>query len=140
MAHIHIHRKSEWINRFRSIPVYLNGKKAGSVSNGETLSLELPAGTNKLQAKIDWCGSPTMNLDHTTDGEIQLLLHTAKPMYWVFYLCALSLLPFYYFEYIQRPMPQALVVPALLGMLLFLYYLTIGRNHFLQLQEMEHDI
>ena len=53
-----ITRSSEWNNRMRAISIYLDGKKLGTISNGETKSFEVDPGTHQLKARIDWCNSP----------------------------------------------------------------------------------
>ena len=140
MRKIHIHRKSEWINRFRSIQIYLNGKRVNGVLNGESITLDVPSGANELQAKIDWCGSPVVQFDESRQQELHLELRAVKPMRWVVYLGMLSLIPYLFFQYTEYNMHQAFLIPVLVGFVIFFYYFTIGRNSYLQLQEVEHDI
>lgn len=65
MAIIEINRSSEYSNRLRKIKLFLDGKQLGVIANGETISFETNAGTHKLQAKIDWCTSNTIDLTIT---------------------------------------------------------------------------
>lgn len=57
MASVQVQRISEYANRLRDIHIYIDGKKAGSVSNGKNIDFPLPPGNYILQAKIDWCSS-----------------------------------------------------------------------------------
>ena len=48
-------RTSQYANRLRAIKIFINGKEAGTVKNGETVEFPVPAGANEIYAKIDWC-------------------------------------------------------------------------------------
>ncbi|WP_298248306.1 hypothetical protein [uncultured Christiangramia sp.] len=57
MSKLVINRRSEFANRGRSIGIYLNNEKIGTIEDGETKEFDLEKGKYKLHAKIDWCGS-----------------------------------------------------------------------------------
>ena len=61
-----IERSSEYANRIRKIYIFLDGKKIGHISNGETKSFDIPAGTHTVWAKVDWGYS---NKETFTTGE-----------------------------------------------------------------------
>lgn len=56
-----IHRTSQFANRFRKIEIFINHQKVGDVKNGETVKFSVLSGEISLVAKIDWCGSNTIN-------------------------------------------------------------------------------
>lgn len=57
MAVVMIIRINEFANRYRDIRLYINGNKAGMISNSQAREFIVPPGTHTLQAKIDWCSS-----------------------------------------------------------------------------------
>ncbi|MGK2862103.1 MAG: hypothetical protein ACSLE0_09235 [Chitinophagaceae bacterium] len=60
MATIILTRTSEYVNRLRDYGVYIDGKKVGTMANGETKEFNVSSGQHTLFTKIDWCSSPTM--------------------------------------------------------------------------------
>lgn len=43
-----------WIDKYRRYQVFVNGKEVVRVKRGETLSISVPVGVMKIQAKVDW--------------------------------------------------------------------------------------
>ena len=64
-----IKRSSEWNSRLRDIGIYLDNKKIGEIRNGEFKEFDVPEGTHKLKAKIDWCRSETLDFK-SSENEI----------------------------------------------------------------------
>lgn len=60
---IEIKRTSQYFSRLRAIDIYLDGEKAGNVSNGEAKVFELSPGQHKVYAKIDWCKTSIIAVD-----------------------------------------------------------------------------
>jgi len=58
MASIKIHRPNNFVGRLRAFSVYLNDKKIGTVSNGETKEFQISAGNHKIYCKQDFFNSP----------------------------------------------------------------------------------
>lgn len=52
--------KSAWANRFRAFRVVVNGVERTTVKNGSTVDIPIEPGQFSVQARIAWCGSPTM--------------------------------------------------------------------------------
>ncbi|MFN8246814.1 MAG: hypothetical protein U0T56_10585 [Ferruginibacter sp.] len=69
MGTLIIERKAELSNSFRQISVYIDGKKAGTIANGETREYDLPQGSHEVCCKIDWCTSNTIEVS----GESELI-------------------------------------------------------------------
>lgn len=63
MAKLIIKRTSEWYNKMRDFKIYVDQSKIGRVENGETVEFELEAGIHKLNTKIDWCSSKTIEFE-----------------------------------------------------------------------------
>ena len=74
MPTITIHRTSQPVNRMRAIQIYLDERKIGEISNGETKTFEVPAGQQILKATIDWCGSPDVPITLTENSHLSFEL------------------------------------------------------------------
>jgi len=133
MATIILNRTSEYVNRLRNYAVYIDGKKIGTIANGETKEFNVSPGQHSIVTKIDWCSSPTVTFD-ISDDEVRnfkvggfknakWLMPTAVIVFLLSYIVNLK----YGFEYLFY-----FVVPAFL---LLVYYLTVGRKRYLTLTE-----
>lgn len=72
MALLQLTRSSEYANRLRDIHIYIDGAKAGSLSNGQTKDFPLTAGNHVVQAKIDWCSSKKLSFT-VTENETKVV-------------------------------------------------------------------
>ena len=63
MARINISRTNEGLNWLRDFVIYIDGKKVGTIANGETKEFNISAGYHSIFTKIDWCGSPTLSVN-----------------------------------------------------------------------------
>jgi hypothetical protein len=133
MAKIIIHRHKEFINRARNFKIVLDINEAGTLAYNSILELNVSEGSHILKAKIDWCESQELTLD-INDNEVKeyevksfTLGKYLSPLPLVIILFDFLLKRFFNFEYLIY-----LIVPLALIML---YYLTIGRNHYLVLKE-----
>lgn len=61
----------------RSYLLEVDGEDAGSIKAGETVILEVPAGSHKVRASIDWTGSPAVIVDARPGAQIRLLVGPA---------------------------------------------------------------
>jgi hypothetical protein len=133
MATIILNRTSEYVNRLRNYGVYIDGKKVGTIANGETKDFVVTPGHHSIVTKIDWCSSKTINFDISNDELKEFRVGGFKNAKWLVptglivivlsYIVNLR----YGFEYLFY-----LVVPAFL---LLVYYLTVGRKRYLTLTE-----
>jgi len=132
-----LNRKQEWINRLRTYRVLIDGKEVGSVRNGSAEEFMVTPGTHTVQSKVNWCSSGVYTADLRQDEIIYLKVSNGMKFYWVvfiFILAALLLRQFYY-RISERtgwlaPVQLVLILPSLCYLL---YYLTIGRNKYLEL-------
>lgn len=138
MARLIVKRKSEWINWARSVSIYVDGEKVGSIANGDAEEFQVSEGEHKLKARLDWCGSETHSFSVAADqvytvkvrsyrysqffllGEIVILVAhlIAQKMYGISYLFWF-IIPFFVCS---------------------LYYITFGRNQYLQIIEDDHSL
>jgi hypothetical protein len=63
MGELIVSRKSHYVNYFRKIRLYLDGKFVYAISDGETNRFELAPGTHTMEGKIDWCSSNIISFD-----------------------------------------------------------------------------
>lgn len=133
MAKINITRTSTYINRQRDYQLYLDGKKIGTIANGQTKQFETTAGQHSLVAKIDWCSSETVSFTLNESETQDLIVDGFKHASWMMPVAigsiALHFVLNLFFDFYYTIF---LVIPAFL---ILLYYLTIGRKNYLQLKE-----
>ncbi len=134
MTKLIIKRNSEWNNRARQFGIYLNDKKIGTISNGETKEFEIDSGKHKINGKIDWCKSPTIDFEIAENesktieiagykyGNILLLI--------VSVFIIIAILSKYSFPIVS----EFFISFAAIGFLFPLYYLTFGKNRYLRIK------
>lgn len=137
MPRLIVKRKREWINWTRSIGIYADGNKLGTVRNGQAEEFELPPGEHKLKAKIDWCTSNDLPFS-IKENEVKYVLLSAYK-YAEILLGIELLLLFTHFIVMQTTgiiYVLWLVIPFFF---VTLYYITIGYNKYLVIREDELD-
>lgn len=134
MPTVTITRSNEYLNRFRSIYVYIDGQKVGKVFNGETVSYEVPKGRHTVRAKIDWCGSKELILDMQEDEIRVLQLKGFKSFRYLKYFALPIFAALVADIFIQEDLLTYITIPfsvICLGWMLYIF--TIGRNKYLVL-------
>ncbi len=133
MATIKIRRSSEYINKMRAIKILVDGKEIGSIADGETKEFKTAEGQHKIEAKIDWCGSPELSFN-IKDTEIKYLTVGGYKNSTLIISAALilSVIHFVLFFGFNINYTAFLFAPLLLMML---YYVTLGRKKYLSLNE-----
>ena len=136
MGKLIIERSSEWNNMARAIGIYIDGRKVGTLAHGQTESFEMMPGKHAIRAKIDWCSSQILEMEFSDKEERtvrlsgfrygNLILPTLLVLIVVLHVLGRSLnlgpehwiwwLPMFTFTY-----------P--------LYFMTLGRRHYLRLEE-----
>ena len=134
MAKIKLQRTSENKNRLREYQIYIDGQKIGTIANGETKEFETNNGQHSLVAKIDWSSSPELTLNFDNSQTKHLEVGVSKNRNWIMRIglfllglgCVLN--PFFDNKWSM--------FIALHVMVLFVYYLTLGRKKYLTLTEL----
>lgn len=144
MATLIINRGTEMANRFRKITYYVNGEPLGKIGFMESQKLELAAGTYLISASIGFAGAMPVSIN-LMDGETKHVKITcaikSSPAQ-----AALQLLSFLAII-ISLVLFGDIPMYLLLGILLlwfirdvvltggkpFFYYLTTGRNKYLEI-------
>ena len=74
MPNLTIHRKSHYVNYFRKVRLYLDGKFLYAIADGETNKFDVPPGEHALEAKIDWVSSNKISFDVKEGEQIKIEL------------------------------------------------------------------
>jgi hypothetical protein len=73
MAELIVRRcTAAWQDRMRDYRVLVDGSERGRVGNGGELRVLVAPGRHRVQVKIDWCGSPAVDVD-VEEGVVQVL-------------------------------------------------------------------
>ncbi len=135
MPKLIIKRNSEWASKMRSFELFINGVKISEIKDRQLISFEIPEGTYRLQARIDWCSSQPLDFELKKD-EVKRVEVTGFIFSKYFFPAAIgSVLMFFGYRALYQK--SSLFLAALL-MVFFgylLYFISIGRKHFLQLKE-----
>ena len=136
MAKLIIKRANEYGNAARKYGVYIDAQKAGTISNNDTESYDLAAGSHTLYAKIDWCYSQVLTVT-ISEGETKYVRLSGIPyanLIILIYIIivALSVLLAYYTDI------DIILFTVPTFPLLTLYYLTLGRRKYLTLKEQDN--
>lgn len=134
MPTIRIKRKNEFTNRCRDIHIYINGKMAGIMVNGATKEFVVPSGVLHIKAHIDWCSSREITVDLSERESADLKLSGFK---WGNCIIITALLS-YLADRLGMDTLYVLLA-ALPGFLILLYYATLGRKKYLRLSEVAPD-
>lgn len=133
MAIIILNRTSEYVNRLSDYGVYIDGKKVGTIANGEIKEFNVSPGQHSIITKIDWCSSPSLTFD-ISDNEVKnFKVGGFKNAKWLMPTGLIIIILSYIvnllfdFEYLFY-----LVIP---GFLIMIYYMTVGRKRYLTLTE-----
>lgn len=136
MARIVIVRPNEYINRFRAINLYLDGKKLGEVFNDESEEFDIPKGEHTLVAKIDWCGSPQMSFNISDNDTQTFELSGFRHSKLLVPVCVgLFIMHFLMQYFFHQQLSIFFILPLLL---VLVFYISIGRNQYLSLEAKDH--
>ena len=133
MVKIKIQRNDEFSNRMRNYKIFIDGKEAGIIANGETKEFETVAGQHTVTAKIDWCSSPDILINIGHNETKNLKVGGFKYGNWLAPLgIGIIVLHLILSNTIDFKFTLLLLVPAFL---LLVYYLSFGRRKYLTLRE-----
>ncbi len=133
MARLIVNRKSQWVNRMRSIGLYLDDNKIGTIGNGAIEEYRIEPGNHTLKAKIDWCGS---NKHPFTISENETYTVAVEPYKYANLLVVIAIVillaHFLLSSLFDIDFIIWLVIPFFL---INLYYITFGSNRYLVIKE-----
>lgn len=128
MKKITVNRSRENINILRDYHIYSDGKKLGTIANGETKDFDIPSNAHNIYAKIDWAESNKLKIGNQKTFEVganrNFLIALTGGLAGVLISVAANL-------FTDRLWPVLLMLP---GFTVMLYYLTFGRKKYLILK------
>jgi len=131
---IKIKRTNEFINMARNYKIFIDGQFVGKIANGATKDFPTTSGQHTVIAKIDWCSSPSISVDISTNETKYLIVGNFKYGSWLMFIgliliCFLPMLRVIFgFGYAT----YFLLMPVVL---LLCCYITFGRKKYLTLIE-----
>lgn len=135
MGKIIISRVQEWNNRFRQFGIYVDGQKIGTIANGEIKTFEIPDGTHSIKAKIDWCGSRQIDFSVSAEEKKYFRLSGyALGKIIIPYAFVVLILNFVASKYWEAGYVAWFFLPVFP---VIFYYLTLGKNEYLRLDQTE---
>ena len=60
-AAIRVTRTTSYPDRSRAYRIVVDGQEMARLNAGQSVEIPVSSGTHSVVAKIDWCGSPTLN-------------------------------------------------------------------------------
>ena len=69
---IRITRTKSYADRLRAYRIIVNGAERGRLKAGCTIDIPVDVGNHTVAAKIDWCGSPNVNVTSTVGSIVML--------------------------------------------------------------------
>jgi len=86
-AAIHVDRQAGgYTDRARAYKVLVDGEKRGAVKQGEGVEIEVDPGPHRVQMKVDWAGSPTLEVNLAEGERAEFVCApNASPLTAVFY-------------------------------------------------------
>ncbi|QXP65750.1 hypothetical protein [Polaribacter sp. AHE13PA] len=135
MSKLIITRTSEWNNRARKFGIYIDNKKIGTISNGETKEFNIDSGKHKINGKIDWCRSPIMEFEITENESKIIEIGGFKNSKIIMPLGIVIMSLFFLIKYLLKIESNFLILFAGIGFLFPFYYMTIGKNKYLTIRE-----
>lgn len=72
-------RRGGYRDIMRSYLVIVDGKELAKIKRGQTVELPVAAGAHEVFLKIDWCRSPTLNVDAAAGEVIKLFCEPGGP-------------------------------------------------------------
>ncbi|MBT8314426.1 MAG: hypothetical protein KJP26_08185 [Maribacter sp.] len=135
MGTLIVKRNPEWINKARNIGIYVDGKKVGTIMEGERKSYDLESGTFNINGKIDWCRSPIITVNIKDNETKEIVIKGFKYANIIMPIGMGSMVLFFLFNLLLKLDLKFLLVGGGLGFLYILYFITLGRNNYLSIQE-----
>ncbi len=132
MKKIAINRSSEYVNALRDYKIYADNQKIGAIGNGEIKTFEIPENAKQISAKIDWCGSNSVEISSAENQnfEIKGQEFLTKTFLISFVGIILHLICTYFFPDIYWP--SIFIIPFFL---ILIFHLTINRKNYLTIRK-----
>ncbi len=138
-GYIILERKSQFLNRLKNYRVFINGAEQGRIGNGKTEEYEVPAGENTITCKVNWCSSNDYIVSANPGKKIFLKVGSGMKYFWPIYIVLLVTIIARLFTRTDPVLRQNFNIIFLCVLIpvscYYLYYITIGRNAYLKIEE-----
>lgn len=89
MSTLTVTRESGRADKMRRFSILIDGVSIGSIAEGETIHSEIDPQKHKVEARIDFCGSRTLEIDGRRDQSLTVKSglpswHGAQSLYKIF--------------------------------------------------------
>lgn len=135
MATIRIIRSTEYINSLRDYRIYIDGVKTATIANGKVIDLSLSPGRHSIEARIDWCSSPTLTFEVDDTAVKTFRVGGFRGAKWMLPAAVLFMSLFYLLAFVLNLDTTWLAAFLLPPFLLLAYWITAGRKKYLALEE-----
>lgn len=133
MAQLKISRPKQLLTYSPNFKIFIDGELACELGAGETKSFDLSPGSHAVQAKILWISSREADIQINEKQTTVLSLDRFPGMS---YLISLNhLLVALSIAFLRHPAIPYILYPALLILVFRLCFMTLGRNRYLSIQE-----
>jgi hypothetical protein len=136
MAKLIISRRKEWSNRARKFNIYVDGKLLDVIGHNEIKEFELDSGKHNILLKVDWCSSPEMEFELSSDKSKSVEVSIFKLMRWIYPLLYGIFGAFLLLKWIFEIYIQELVYVAIPLFLILVYYFSFGRKKYIEIKEL----
>ncbi|GAB2822159.1 hypothetical protein [Ferruginibacter profundus] len=138
-----LERKSEFLNRLKGYGVEINGAmQEKKITNGSSEEYEVPGGANVITCKVNWCSSMPLTVDIKPGETVYLKVASGMKYFWAVYgVFLVALLGRLFLREKMTPeMNMAALAIFLVVIIYFGYYLTLGRKHYLKVEQDVNNI
>jgi hypothetical protein len=80
-----LRHRAWWRDLARSCRIQVNDQLVARVRNGRTVELDVTPGLHQVQARIDWSGSPVVQVEAKSGAEVHLDLRPAGTLLGVYW-------------------------------------------------------
>lgn len=139
-ARVILNRKNEWVNRARSLKVFVDGVQAGAIKNGQSEEFHISEGKHTISCKVDWCSSREFEFDLAAGQTLTLRVQSGMRYYWQIIIPFVIVMLINLFMILgKRERPELIntliLLTALPVIIYMLYYTVIKRKDYLKISK-----
>jgi hypothetical protein len=106
-ATIHLRRApTRWADRARAYIICVDGNEQGRIRHREDIQFAVPAGNHRVQLRIDWCRSDSLDLSVEPGDEVFLECRS-RPAWQMLYWVTLGRERYIVLDRVKVPSPKA---------------------------------
>lgn len=141
MVHLILNRPQESVNKSHSYSIFVNDEHVADLSNNSEQTFRIDTDTVDIQARMGWSGSQKITLDAKNKDTLKVKVRGNKFYNRVIRYTGGAIFPSLAAAWIITPDSPALnyglLAVGILILLLFIYTLTVDRNSWIIISEVE---